>query len=322
MRKRFFLSLFLLSYSLEAVQVPDDNYSLTPQVGAPWFTGSLLAPSGLTIPQGHYNIEPYIYATATTGTYNNNWKSVKRETFWANILQPSIQIGLSPLVDFEFNPTLIYNYTKGAGNWNFGDMPLEIDIQLYKTDKPVTSWNMGLKLALRETIPFGKYKNLNPSKLLTDVGGQGTWQTSVGLDWGNLFYLTKIYFITWRTAIQYAYSTPVSVKNLNVYGGGEGTKGTSYPAQNIQLVTSIELNMSRNWGFAMDILGIWNGKTRFKGTTTAPMTSPSSLQFSLAPALEYNWSDQLGLIFGCWFTVAGQNSPKFTSGVIALNYYK
>jgi hypothetical protein len=49
---------------------------------------------------------------------------------------------------------------------------------------------------------------------------------------------------------------------------------------------------------------------------------PSSSQYSLAPAIEYNWSQNIGLIGGVWFTVAGQNISQFNSIVIALNYYK
>ncbi len=322
MIKRFFLSLFVLSSPLLAIQIPAHHYAdKNPNVEAPWFTGPLLAPSGLTIPPGHYNIEPYVYATANTGTYNSDWKRVKTDTFWANIFQPSIQFGINSWLDFQFNPTLSYNYKQGQAKWVIGDMPIGFDIQLFKRSGPLTSWNTALKLAIKETLPLGKYQNLDPKKLLTDVGGQGTWQTAAGLVWGNLFYLGSNTFLTWRTAFQYSLPAPVRVKNLNVYGGGAGTKGTVYPAQGFQLDTAVEVNLNRNWAFAMDLLGIWNLKTRFKGTSTAPMTSPSTTQFSLAPALEYNWSANLGVIFGCWFTVAGRNSSQFTSGVLAVNYY-
>lgn len=322
MKKRFSLSLVLFAVSMNAIQIPVHHFATkTPGVKAPWFTGPLLAPSGLTIPAGHYNIEPYVYATANTGQYTSNWKRVKTDTFWANIFQPSFQFGLNKWLDFQFNPTLSYNYKEGAAKWVIGDMPIGFDIQLFKRTASLTSWNTALKLALKETLPIGKYRNLNPKKLLTDVGGQGTWQTSVGLVWGNLFYLGGDTFLTWRTAWQYSLPAPVHVKNLNVYGGGPGTKGTVYPAQGFLFDTAIEINMNQNWAFAMDIVGNWLGKTRFKGDTSVKMTSPPSVQFSLAPALEYNWSANLGMIFGCWFTVAGRNSTQFTSGVLAINYY-
>jgi hypothetical protein len=82
-------------------------------------------------------------------------------------------------------------------------------------------------------------------------------------------------------------------------------------------------------------VGQFNSKTRFRGNPgidqsasadsnasllAATNEREASIQYSLAPAIEYNWSEKLGLIAGCWLTIAGKNSRKFTSGVIALNY--
>ena len=153
------------------------------------------------------------------------------------------------------------------------------------------------------------------------MGGQGSWQTAFALVWGNLFHLMRNHFISWRTSFQYTLPAPVHVKNLNAYGGAKGTKGTVYPAQNFSIDTAVEISFTRNWAFAMDFVGSWSGKTRFKGKATAPNTSPASAQFSLGPAIEYNWSADIGIIFGPWFTIAGRNTPQFTSAVFAFNYY-
>jgi hypothetical protein len=51
------------------------------------------------------------------------------------------------------------------------------------------------------------------------------------------------------------------------------------------------------------------------------MKAPSNEQWSVAPAIEYNWSKNVGLIVGSWFSFAGRNSVRFISGVAALNIY-
>jgi hypothetical protein len=322
MLKTILLSAFVCMSSLQAIQIPAYHYAQPhPTVQSPWFTGPLLAPSAITIPPGHFNLEPYIYINANTGHYDHNWKRQKVETFWVNELQPSIQIGINNWMDFQLNPTLLYNYTKGAGKWVIGDMPIGFDFQLFHTSHLITKWNTALKLQLRETIPMGKYQKLNPKKLLTDVGGQGSWQTAAGLVWGNVFYLGGTCFVTWRHSFQYLIPAPVHVKNLNAFGGGRGTNGTVYPPQNFQYDMAIEITLSQNWAFACDILLSWSGKTRFKGKTLFPMTTPPQAQFSLAPAIEYNWNANIGIIFGSWFSFAGRNSTQFTSGVFAFNYY-
>lgn len=323
MIKRIFYSFFLCLSALEAIQIPaHGGFPSHPTIKPPWFTGPLLAPSALTVPPGHFNLEPYIFCIANTGHYDPHWHRVKTETFWNNYVQPELQVGLSSWLDFQFYPTLFYNYTKGAGKWAIGDIPLGLDIQLYKRIRPLDQWTTALKLGLKEIVPLGKYRNLNPKKKLTDIGGGGSWQTGFNLIWGNLFYIGNNRFITWRNSFLYTLPAPVHVKNLNAYGGGSGTNGTVYPAQSFQIDTAIEINLNQNWAFAMDFVGSWSGKTRFKGKTLVPNKSPSSAQFSLAPAIEYNWSANMGIIFGSWFTVAGRNDTQFVSGIFAFNYFR
>jgi hypothetical protein len=324
MRKRIFFTFIILAAALHAKKAPIGHFiddSQNKEIQAPWLTGPLLAPSGITIPPGHYNIEPYIFAVANTGKYNANWESVPMETSWVNYLQPSLQFGLNKWLDFQINPTLFYNYNQGAAKWDIGDMPIGFDVQIYRSGMKVTDWIIGLKLSFKEVIPMGRYQNLSMAKKGTDIGGQGSWQTGLGFIWGNLFYVGKGHFLTARFAFQYLLPAPVHVKNLNVFGGGAGTHGTAYPAQSFEIDIGTEYTLTKNWALALDIVGNWGGSTRFKGTATGPMTSPPFAQFSLAPAIEYNWNGNLGIIFGPWFTVAGRNSAQFASGVFALNYY-
>lgn len=319
MMKKVFFVLFFFSF-LESAQLETHRIPAK-TMAAPWFTGPLLAPSSLTVPPGHIDIEPYIYVTANTGRYNSHWHASKIQTFWINLFQPLIAFGLTSWLDFEIYPGVLYNYTKGAGHWGIADMPIGVDIQLYTHTPEVAQWNYSFLLRIQEILPIGKYKNLDPKKLLTDASGAGSWQTQIALVWGNLFHLGGIHFMTWRTALQYTLPAPVSVSNVNVYGGSSGTHGKVYPGQSLMLDTAVEITLAKHWAFAMDLVGIWGARDRFSGHTSTINDAPASAQFSLAPALEYNWNANLGLIAGCWFTVAGRNDVQFTSGVIAFNYF-
>lgn len=322
MKKRILVFLFAAATTLQAVQIPAHRvHPPHATIQAPWFTGPLLAPSAYTIPQGHFNIEPYLYVIADTGKYDSHWHCHDIETIWPSYTQEFFQVGITPWLDFQISPTLFYNYTSGAGMWEFGDLPLGFDIQLFKRIRPLDEWSTAMLLTVKETIPSGKYQNLNPKKKGTDIGGQGSWQTTFELDWGNLFYIGHNRFITWRNSLQYTYPAPVHVKNLNSYGGSVGTNGTVYPAQTLSFDTAIEITLNQNWVFAMDFVGTWTTRSRFTGKTSVVNTAPASAQFSLAPAIEYNFSPEIGLIFGSWFTVAGRNSTQFTSAVIAFNYF-
>jgi hypothetical protein len=51
------------------------------------------------------------------------------------------------------------------------------------------------------------------------------------------------------------------------------------------------------------------------------MGGPSIESLSLAPAIEYSWSANFGMIAGVWFTAAGRNSTVFANGIVAINVY-
>ena len=297
----------------------------------PWLTGPLLAPSTNVVPLGHYNIEPYLYATAYNGSYNGEWERVKAPVYWNTSLQVPIQIGLASWLDIQISPTLNYNYTEHQAAWALGDLPVILDIQLFAGSQ--LSWVPSVKLALRENVPIGKYRNLNPKKLTTDDGGIGSWVTGLAVVLGHLHHIRGVYYFNYRVALNYNLPAPVRLKGFNFYGGGYGTDIRFFPPQYFQADLGIEITLAQTWAFALDVLGLWYGKSHHSGGTPGVDESGkpavihkrfrrSQAQYSLAPAIEYNWNANFGLIAGAWFSFAGRHALAFTSGVIAFNYYK
>ena len=299
-------------------------------ISPPWSTGPLLAPSGYVVPAGHANYEPYLYVTAYTGDYDGDWHVVEADhTLWNNVFQPILQFGLTSWLDFQFSPTLFYNYTDHQAQWLLADLPVGIDIQLYKPDTAL-SWIPAFKLALRETFPVGKYRNRKASKQEADVSGTGSFETSIGLVIGKLFHFGGVSFLNFRLLLECTLPAPVRLRGYNTYGGGKGTDARLFPPQNFQFDIGMEFILTRNWVFACDLVGNYWKKTHFSGNPgLTPEGTPAALgipnfavQYAIAPAIEYNWSGNLGIIGGGWFSVAGRNSPNFWSAVFAVNYYQ
>lgn len=297
-----------------------------PNLKPPWLTGPLITPSAHIIPIGYVNVEPYLYAVATTGVYGSNWKRIKEPNFWSIYSQNTIQIGLSSWMSFQLNPAAYWQYTQHRASWAFGDLPLAIDIQLYRGRQ--SSALPSVKLFLKETLPTGKYRNLGSNKLATDAGGTGAWISALGIVMGNIYNLSGVHFFNYRLALIYAAPSPVHLKGFNNYGGGFGTDGRFYPAQFFQVDLGLEFTLAQNWAFALDLVGATQKKSRFTGRLgtdaegrPASLITKAQTQFSLAPAIEYNWNTDCGIILGSWFSVAGRNSPVFSSGVFAFNGY-
>ena len=159
-------------------------------------------------------------------------------------------------------------------------------------------------------------------------GGAGAFETDLGVVFGRLIHVRGIHYLNSRLSVSYAIPSNVHVKGFNNYGGGFGTKGLVKVGNSITTLLGLELNMSLNWALALDVAYAYGNKTRFSGRkgfnpdgSHASVGGPSFNQVSLAPALEYNFNESVGIIAGAWFTVAGRNSSQFATGVVAVNWY-
>lgn len=324
----FFLAMRGYSVEVGTHELPQGK----PGAPTPWFTGPIIAPSSVAVPPGHVTIEPYVFATVTGGLYTKHWhtislpnvynnKSKSLPNFYSYTLQTIIQAGIVPGIDCRIDPQLFYNTCGGAKSFEFGDFPIGMGFQLLHEDSE--RWVPNIKFAIRAYIPSGKYQHLNPNKNGTDGVGTGSWNPSAVLIFGKIFHTSGVHFISSRLEARYTVGTPVHVKGLNVYGGAKGTHGTVYPGNVLFIDLAGEYSLTQNWALALDTIYIHENKTRFSGKTPlkAPVGYSSLEQFSLAPAIEYNFNVNIGIIAGAWFTVAGRNAYQFASGTIAINIY-
>jgi hypothetical protein len=194
------------------------------------------------------------------------------------------------------------------------------------TDKR-DSFEPDLRIVLKQDFPTGHYKNLNPHKESTDASGSGFYKIGVGANFQKIFYLDQR-LLRGRFNFTYKISPTTFVEGFSVFGGGFNTSGHIDPTHYFSADIAFEYTLSQNITFAIDCFWEAQSKGNFKGKPgqtkegkNALVLSPSFQRFSLAPALEYNFSDTAGIIAGSWFTVAGKNTPQFASFAISLNYY-
>ena len=333
--KRICLLMLCLASSLVAEETaPKEQPAVQPYAPpappepppTPWLTGPLIAPVGAVLAYGHFDIESYVYCTTNTGTYNSNWNSVSaNHNFFS--LNPQFQcfFGLTPWMDINIVPQFFYNRKHGQSSTNFGDFPVALDFQLL--DPAATPYFPGIKFIVRETFPTGPFQRLYPNKLLTDQTGAGTFATTLGVVLYTVYHLKDHLFLSTTYSGTYTITSPVHVHGFNTYGGGYGTNGRAMPGNSFQGIVSFELALSQNWVFAIDNVYTHTDATQFCGRegrnadgSPASVGGPSSEQISFAPAIEYNFNVNFGIIAGCWFTAWGRNSTEFRSGVINFNY--
>lgn len=312
--------LLALSYATEP------NIGPAPTTPQPWLTGTLLSPFGYVIEKGHINFEPYFYSNFMYGSYDKHWHRHSQPTLSSLSIQPFFWYGFANRWDIEIAPQFSWNHTSGASHWTLNDLPIELEYQL--VSERSGKWQPAIKLAFLLTFPTGKYQKFNPKEKMTDRGGYGNWYPGLELVFQRLIHLSGMHFIEFHFTLGYTIPTSVHVKGFNAYGGGKHTHGTIYPGALFQTILGLEYTFTKNWAFAFDAQYNHNAHTHFKGhkgRTNGKLNSlsrPSSEQLSFAPAIEYNWSNNLGLIIGAWFSVTGHNSSAFANGIIAINLYK
>ena len=310
-KKHYFVNMSLIFFVLLFAS----GFAVEPYPAKrPWLTGPLFTPSGEVITRGHFNLEPYVLATTKTGVYGDNWRIAKMPRFHQIATQMVLKVGLTERANFTIIGQSFTNETKGRRMSLFGDLPIGFDFQLIQGDIP-------LKLTILETFPIGKHQRLNLLNNGIDAVGFGSFSTKIGLTTSKLFTLSKNRFLSLCGSGGVVFFSPVPIHGLSTHGGDTSTKGTCYPGTLFGFFGSMEYTITKNWVFACDVLSQFSLKSRFKGHSVEDVGSPFSVQISLAPAIEYNFSKSVGAIIGPWFTIAGKNSIKFSSVVAAINFY-
>ena len=290
-----------------------------------YFTGPLLAPSSLTNPKGVVSWQPYLYVINSYGKFDNSWKRHNTPDTWVVSPRLDLTYGLSSFMDFECTPGFTYSMKQGASSVRINDTPIFLSFQALRGKKG--TWIPDLRISLKHIFPTGQYEKLNPKKNGTDGTGKGSYQTGLNFNFQKVFTLSNEHYFRLRWSIQwlFLFSHP-HIKGLSTYRGSPNTKGKAYPGQDFTIYLSGEYTISKRWGFAFDTEYSLHLKERFSGdrggTTVlgekAHVGHPIRQQISFAPALEYHFNETVGVIGGVWFSLAGQNTPQFLSGVLSV----
>lgn len=308
----FTVCLLIISMSIFAEDIETQDMDFYPNP-VPWFTGPLLAPSARVVKPGHLKLQFYVNTLVKTGHYDSHWQAHSLDNFYSEQVRAQVKFGLFDRVDFQAVPRIVYQWTEEASAFNIGDMPLSLNLQILapKTldDGP------SLKLSFLVNAPIGKYQHLNRHKKRTDHTGSGCWFPGLGLNLSQFWYLSGPHYLEIRVTSAYRFGVPVLARGFNAYGS---EKGTIYPGSYFVFDTGLQYSFTQKWGAACDFRYEHHHRTRSNRTS---MKDRAGEEFSLAPALEYNFSKSVGIIGGVWFTIAGKNMPQFVNGMLSITAY-
>ena len=274
-----------------------------------WWTGPLLANSANTLPRGHFLLETYIYDVI--GPHSH---ALGSRTYVEYGVADKLTVGAIPI--FGYNK--VDTGTSSAGI-RFGDISLLAQYRL--TQFHEHKWVPTTAIQVQQTFPTGKYDRLatRPS----DGLGAGAYTTAVALNSQTYFWLPNGRILRMRLDVSKSFSSNVNVKDISVYGTTSRFRGRAQPGNSLLIDAAWEYSKSRQWVLALDAIYVHNENTTVIGTKngkTVRLDSGSSWAFGFAPAVEYNLSSKLGVIFGVRVMAPGHNTSTTVAPVVAINF--
>lgn len=320
------LWIFVAWMCLSEAAWGDTSENRQPQPDGPWFTGTLLSTRGRTLAQGHAVAQPYFYFTRYGGLYNDNWR-LQSATVSRTIIQQTYFIyGLTSRMDVEIAPQWLENSSEGESLSGFGDFPLQLGFQALQGGSD--SWLPDVRIWVQEIFPTGRYNNLSATTSGLGGTGGGSFATTLGIGVQKALGLGGNHVFRYRVNATYGFHSSVTVRGFNTYGGGFGTEGRVDPGSVTTLTVAGEYSLTQHLVLALDIGFQTVNATRFSGATgTGVNSEPATVGtgysnlLTIAPALEYNFNEHVGLIAGPWFSLRGRNTSEFFGVVAALYFY-
>jgi hypothetical protein len=286
-----------------------------------WWTGPIVAAGAATLPQGHALIEPYVYDAVTRGRYDSDGHYRSTDTvhgfgsltYMLYGVTDSFTAGVIPT--FGFNDVSTGADSSGIG---VGDVTLQAQWRLsqFREGRYVPTSS----LVLQQTLPTGKYDRLGTR--LSDGLGAGAYTTSLAVHSQYYFWMPNGRILRSRLNIAYAMSNSVDVADTSVYGTGQGFRGRADPGDTFSIYSAWEYSVTRNWVLALDVFYQHDSSTRIRGEQDGlPFAAESgpAWRLGLAPALEYNFTSRIGVIFGARWFAAGRNTGASVTPVAAIN---
>lgn len=283
----------------------------------PWFTGPLEAPGAVVNDPGVLSLEPALVLADGRATFGQNGQRLgSAHPSYSINPQLLVAFGLLERLQVSLNAQAEWNKDGSESASGVGDTQLGLGLALLEQD-PASSFVPDARVDFLVMLPTGEYQRLDSDRDGADALGGGSYVTTLRFNTAKTFALGEHVFRPHACLELDFYASRVDVHGANTYGGGRGTRGTVVPGGALTAYLSVEYALSQRWALALDAVYTRSAATRFHGDpgltedgAPAQVGSERAVLYSIAPALEYSWSENRGVIAGATFDLAGRNASQ------------
>jgi len=292
-------------------------FSAAAAEGGPRFIGPLASPAP-TLPAGAGNIEPYLVAGRTSSVFDGSGDrhAVDAPTSWSLLLP--MQYGLTDWLTLGLTVRGAFDTTQDGSrrDLSLGDSTVSALVGLYDGAGPS---RMRVAAGVRRGLATGRHDQLQPEK--QSGNGSGADTTTLALQsqmYAHDGFLRLRAAAAWRLPGAHA-----QVQGASVYGTTAGFQGRATLGAGLVTTASAEYSISPRWTLVGEAMYERNSGTRVSGVNAdgsvladAPLRS---WRASLLPAVQYHFSDAVGVIAGVQVPVAGRNTANTVAPQVAVN---
>ena len=297
-----------LAAPASAEQNADDEAAI---LAAQWQTGPLLAPSPPPPAHDKFAIEPYLLVNRGAGAFDGDGVFAAKPKGSDRLIEFTVfKYGLTDNLAVQLLPGFARAPDGASG---FTDLPVQLEYRWFgRTDTGF--WHPSLTTTLGLTLPIGPYRHLRD---VADGFGAGAYKASGQVLLQSLFTTFGHAHRTRAWAILSEPLESVRVTGISSYGTAAGYSGMALPGASTELGIADEFGLDQRWVLALDVVEDFGKSAHLSGVPTGPGNS----SFILAPAIEYNFADWIGLIAGVQFTAAGRNASAPLVPQVAVNMF-
>jgi hypothetical protein len=315
-----FLIVAMSNTSIADSEIASEGTALRQSIDDAWWTGPLLAASPATLPPGHFLVEPYVYDSMADGQFDRAGArhQTPRESEFGS--QSYVLYGLTDRVTAGVIPRIAYSEPglgQGSSTIGIGDLTAQAAYGLSRfLDR---GWLPAMSVVLGETLPTGRYDRLGDRA--GDGLGAGAYTTTLSLYSQYYLWMPNERLLRTRLDVSQSWSSEVHLQDTSVYGTPAGFRGYARPGKSLTIDSAWEYSVTQRWVASLDVVFETAGSTQITGTQPLPIQSGSgsSRSLGLAPAVEYNWSANAGVIVGAKFVAAGRNTAAAVIPIAAIN---
>ncbi|APR99983.1 hypothetical protein BCY86_04265 [Pajaroellobacter abortibovis] len=269
----------------------------------------------------HVVMQPYFLFTKK---YSTEEHTHEIQSLWIAVA------GLTDGLDVQIAVQGSAVYKGRQSSTQLGDSSIRLAFQLLEAEN--TNWHPDIQFFVRETFPMGNYDSLDPVLKGIDARGGGVYATTVGFNVQKIILMPNQHPLRLRFNIGLQASTRAKVRRASIYGTEEErATGYAYPGENLLSLFAAEYHLDKRWVAAVDLFHIYQAPDRFRGSLgmtesvgliTNQLVNPTIHTFAIAPAIEYNFTEDVGIIGGCGISGFGENSTFSLIPTVALNIYQ